>query len=465
MARGSRVQFDVVVLGGGSAGIAAAGAARSMGASVCIIELGLLGGECPNIACVPTKAMIRAAALYDEMRRVAPQMGIRYTNLQFSFRHMMVRKDEVIALVTGEGKRLAAWAKKEGITVIAEEASFVDAHTVRAGKNIVKGKSFVLATGATDVPPPVSGLTETPYVTYRDIIRLRTLPDRIAIIGGGPVGVEYATIFSLLRRRVSLFEVGESILPREDGEIRVLAAAALREHGAQVCESTKVLSVKRRGKTVLLTFQQGASIRKHIRVDMLLVATGKKPNIAALNLSAAGVAIDDHGHLVLDTFHRTTAAHIFAAGDVTAEWLLTHTAHADGQTVGLLAAGATDMPKPKGTRVVPRVTFAEPEIASVGITEEEARRQKKKIVIAKFPISALSRAVIDDKRDGIIKIIVDAKTRKILGGHMIGERSGEVIHEVALAMHAGISFETLTGMLHAFPTYSEAIAASADYLT
>lgn len=459
-------KYDVVVIGGGSAGIAAAGAARMHGASVCIVEEGVLGGECPNWACVPTKAMLRAATLYDDMRHAAPQFGVTAKSVAFSFARLMARKDAVVAAVTGDGKRLAAWAKSRGIHVVHGSAEFIDAQTLRVGTAKINGTSFVLATGAVDAVPPIAGIEKVRYATSRDIVSLRTLPERIAIIGGGAVGMEFATFFSLLRRKVWLFEAGANVLPREDAEVSTLAAAVLRGHGAQVHEATKVLAVTRRGRTTEVTFQQGSKKRATIRVDLLIVAAGKKPRIASLNLAAAGVALNDRGQLVLDGRLRTTSPHIFAAGDVTSGMSFTHTAHAQGTMAGALAAGAAiKRPAKAAPLVVPRVTFTVPEVASVGVTEAEARKSKKKIAVARVPIGALSRAVIDGKRDGVLKIVIDRTTGRILGGHMLGERAGEVIHEIALAMHAKVAFDDLTQMLHAFPTYSESIVASAAYRT
>lgn len=466
MPRGKKEQFDVIVIGGGSAGLAAAEAARAAGASVCLVEQEVLGGECPNWACVPTKAMLRAATLYDDLRHAA-DFGVSATGVSFSFHRLMARQQAVVAVVTGEGKRLPAWAKSRGIRVVKGAAEFVDAHVIKVGSLKLRGAAFVLATGAVDAVPPIAGIEDVRYATSRDIVTLRTLPERIAIIGGGAVGMEFATLFSLLRRKVWLFEASAHVLPREDAEVSLLAAAALRGHGARVHEATKVLSVARSGKSIMVTWQQGTKKRETVRVDVLLVAAGKRPRVAGLQLAKAGVALDDRGRLKLDGQLRTTAPHIFAAGDATSGMSFTHTAHAEGRMAGLLAAGAELASAPRSSvAVVPRVAFVSPEVASVGLTEQEARGDKKrKIAVARCPIGALSRAVVDGKRDGLLKIIVDKKTEQILGGHMIGERAGEVMHEIALAMHANIPYSQLVAMLHAFPTYSEAIPVSAAYLS
>ncbi|MBI1908305.1 NAD(P)/FAD-dependent oxidoreductase [Candidatus Uhrbacteria bacterium] len=457
--------FDVIVIGGGSAGIAAADVARQNGARVCMIEADRLGGECPNWACVPTKAMLRAAMLYDEIRHAAPEAGIRTGDVQFHFGRLMARKDAVVDAVTGHGKRLAAWAKANDIEVVRGDAAFADPHAIRVGTMKLRARAFVIATGSVDAIPPIAGIEDVDYATSRDVVSLKTLPDRIAVIGGGPVGMEFATFFSLLRRKVTLIEAGKAVLPREDAEVAALAAAALRGHGAAVYEHAKVLAVRRKGKTTEITFQRGTKRRETLRADLLLVATGKRPNVAHLGLDVAGVRRDDRGRLVLNRNLQTSVPHIYAAGDVTSGYLFTHTAHAEGAFVGALAAGA---PAPRTTKpllpVVPRVTFVVPEVASVGMTEAAARKAGKKVAVARFPIGALSRAVIDDTRDGLVKVVMETRTGKILGAHIIGSRAGECIHELALAIHAGIPFDEVAAMLHAFPTYSEGIAAAAGSL-
>lgn len=449
------------MIGGGSAGLAAAEAARATGASVCIVEREALGGDCPHWACVPTKTLLRSAVLYNHLRH-ARAFGITARSVRFSFRAIAARRARVVHTVTGDGKRLFARVQQLGIDVVYGDARFVDETTIAAGRVKLRAKAVVVATGAEDIVPPIAGIEFVNVLGSREVTQLRTLPASVCIVGGGPVGAEFATLFSLLGSSVTLVEAGPHILPREDVDIATLAAAALRGHGAQVYTHAKVLSVRRSGRGVRVTYQVGERPRTSVTVAALVVATGRRPRVREIGLLDLGVETDARGTVVLDDMLRTSVQHIFLAGDASAGQQFTHVAHRQGTFAGLAAAGKTLRPSRKAL-VVPRVTFVEPEVASVGITEADARKAHTGVRVAKFPIGALSRAVIDDERDGLLKVVVDARGH-ILGGHMLGSRAGEVLHEIALAMHAGIPFDELAGLLHAFPTYSEAIPAAVDYL-
>lgn len=453
--------YDVVVIGGGSAGLAAAEAARATGASVCVIEREGLGGDCPHWACVPTKTLLRSAVLYDHLRH-ASAFGIIARNVRFSFRAIAARRARIVQTVTGNGKRLFARMEQLGIDVVYGDARFADDTTIAVGRTKLRAKTVLVATGAEDVVPPIAGIEFVNVLGSREVTQLHSLPASVCIVGGGPVGAEFATLFSLLGSNVTLLEAGSHILPREDADIAALAAAALRGHGAQVYQNAKALSVTRSGRGVRVTYQVGDRPRTAVTVAALVVAVGRRPRVREIGLLDLGVATDAHGGVVLDDMLRTSLKHIFLAGDVAAGYQFTHVAHHQGTLAGLAAAGRAPRPSKKSL-VVPRVTFVEPEVASVGMTEADARKTHAGVQVAKFPIGALSRAVIDDERDGLLKVVVGARGR-ILGGHMLGSRAGEVIHEIALAMHAGIPFDELASLLHAFPTYSEAIPAAFDYL-
>ena len=453
--------YDVIVIGGGSAGFSAAEVAANTGASVCIIEKGRMGGECPNWACVPTKALLRSAKLYHEAKNDLKDFGIHASSVSFSFKEIMARKDAVVSAITGKGKKMDRIAKELGIDVVRGSAVFVDDHTVRVGKNKYKGKSIILATGTTTFVPPIDGLKKSGYLTFHDAVSLTVQPKSIAIIGGGPVGCEFATFFAMLGTQVKVLQLSEQVLQREDSEIGAIAGAQLQEIGVDIKLSTKTLSVKKEGKRVRVEYQVGAQKRQSILVDHVLLAAGKRAAVTELSLDKAGVKLDEVGRLHTDEYQRTNIKHIFAAGDVDGGMQFTHTAHLEGTIAAHNALSKTTRSmKKRDMRVVPRATFIHPEVASVGITAKEAADRKIKVEVAKFPVGGLGRSVTDNNRVGIIKIVVEKKTGLILGGHMIGACAGEVIHEIALGMHLGATAKDLSTMIHAFPTYSESIAAA-----
>lgn len=454
--------FDVVVIGGGSAGFSAAEQARALGASVCVIESGAWGGECPNTACVPTKTLLKSARAYYEAKNKLSELGVYTESVTFSWPKMLRRKTDVVDLITGEGKRLLKTAKMLGISTISGKAVFLDDHHISVGKRTIKAKSFVIATGTVDIIPSIEGIESIPYLTYQDAIRLKQLPRSMAIIGCGPVGCEFATLFSLLGVKVTLFQLAPRILNKDDEELSLLAQSELEKIGARILTSTAVSSFHRKGKRVELSYKEKKKRAEKQTVDAVLIAVGKRANIKGLHIDSAEVRLDANGFLAVNAALQTSKKHIFAAGDVTGGYMFTHTAHEGGVIAGINACSksAQQMLK-RDQRVVPRVTFIYPELASVGVTAQEAIEMGREVLVGRFPIGVLGRAVTDGHRIGLVKLVVDARSREILGGHILCERAGEMIHEVALAMSVHATVDEIARTLHAFPTYSEAIVGAA----
>ena len=451
--------FDVVVIGGGSAGLSAAFAARNEGASVAIVSFGKLGGECPNYACVPTKVMLAAANKYDDIRRNASVFGIDVKNVSFNLSSMMERKDAVVGAMTG-GRRLEKILEKEQVTVFRGEARYIDDESIRVGTHIVSAKAFVIATGSIPRIPPITGIDTIDYWTPREAISMKELPESLAILGGGPIGCEFATFFSLLGIPVIVFDVADRLLPREDAEVAAFVAKALMHRGVMFHGNTRVLGITKSGRQLRLTYQTGSTMRNTVRIEKLLIASGRAPNIEGLDLQNAGIKRDSKNDIVIDSAMRIKGKPIFLAGDVSGFPAYTHTAHHEGVIAGknaaLLAQGKKKF-EGVDLRVMPRVTFVSPELASVGKMSEELVVQKKQFTIWRFPVGALGRSVIEGERSGVLKVFVDKKSNLILGASMLGNGAGEVIHELALAMYANIPFDTVQSMIHAYPTMSEAI--------
>ena len=456
--RARKVAYDVIVIGGGSAGLSAAFSARQAGAKVALIAAGKIGGDCPNYACVPTKSMLAAALLYDEMRHAA-KFGIHAKQISLDIPAMMARKDGVVNAMTGH-RRIEKILENEGVTLFRGEASFVDDESVKVGTNLLSARSFVIATGSVPRIPTIAGIEDADVWTPREATSIRGLPESIAILGAGPVGCEFATFFSLCGVPVVMFDIANRLLPREDEELGALIQKTLLHRGVTFHGNTRLLGVTKQKHRIRVTYQTGDATRKTMTVQNLLIASGRVPNVASLGLKNTKAKIDAHGNLIFDASLRVKGSSLFLAGDVSMLMPYTHTAHYEGVLAGenaaQLAKGKKVFQKIDLT-VVPRVTFVTPELASVGASVDELQKIKASFAIWKFPVGALGRAVIEGERQGLLKVFVEKSSDRILGAHMLGYRAGEVIHELALAMFADVSFTKVQAMIHAYPTMSEAI--------
>lgn len=453
-------EFDVIVIGSGAAGFSAAEAARSLGASVCIIEGDTWGGECPNYACIPTKTLLQSAKKYHEAKHLLSQYGVHTRGVSYHFADFMERKEHVVDTITTGGKRVKKLSEELGITTIKGVAVFKDSHTVQVASRKISAKNIIIATGAVDAVPPIHGIENIQFLTYKDVVQLKKQPKSVAIIGGGPVGCEFATFFGLIGTSVTVFEAQVHVLPHEDEEIAVIAEKEMKDFGVQIQTSTKVLSVEKVGSKVRLTYQENGRERKSVVVEKVILSAGKRANVDGMHIEATGIEMNERGYMHVSPTLQTSVKHIFVAGDVAGNMQFTHVAHRHGVIAGTNAVKSKSMLK-YDDRVIPRVIFVLPEVASVGLTPKEAVKEKKNFSVVKFALGGLARSVTDGHRVGLIKLLVERKTRKILGAHIVSGCAGELIHEVSLAMHAGLTVDDIIDMVHAFPTYSEGIAAAA----
>ncbi|MFH1632221.1 MAG: NAD(P)/FAD-dependent oxidoreductase [bacterium] len=459
-----KYDFDVLIIGAGAAGISAAQAASSAGAKVCMIEKAEMGGECPNWACVPSKAMLTSAKMYHMAKHHLEDFGLHADGVTFSFSRIMLRKDNIVSAITGKGKRIGKMMTGSGVKVEHGAAEFVDSHTIMVGKKKISAKSIIIATGSTNFVPPIDGIDKV-GLGFREVVSLRRQPGSVAIVGAGPVGCEFATFFAMLGTKVTLLQLDKQILNREDLEIAAIVEKKLSDYGANILTDTKTLGVARQGRKKRVTYQTGRMKRQSVLVDQVIVAAGKRASLDGIKIEKSGVKVDAKGRLKLNDKLQTNVGHIFAAGDVTGGMMFTHIAHEEGEVAGHNAVcSRPGSMRRRDLRVVPRVTFTHPEVASVGVTQAEAAIMKMKFEVISFPVGSLARAITDGSREGMIKLVVDKKSRKILGAHMAGNHAGDVIHEAALAMHANLTVDDIAATIHAFPTYSEALAAAASML-
>lgn len=459
--------YDVVVIGSGSGGLAAARGAAGRGLTVALVERdAYLGGECPNYACVPTKTLLRAADTYLRAEH-ADEFGLHLGEFKLSYAELKRHKDHIVAQ-TGARHLTTAALKADGIDLVRGSATFLDQHTIGVGPSRLGGRSetsphrlsarqVVLACGSSTRLPSIEGLKDVSYLTSKSALELTRQPQSIIILGAGPVGIEFAQIFASFGSDVTLLVRESRILLREEPETAAAVARSLIGYGVDIRTNFIAERVARSEEGVLLE-GKNASQTASLAAEHLLLATGQQPTIDGLQLERVGVKATERG-IVVDDYLQTTVPHIWAVGDVVGGLQFTHTAHAMGVLVGY---NLTNVHKQKlDFRVVPRVVFSHVELASVGQVEAELHQSDRDVVTGFSPIGGLSRALTDSEPEGLVKIVADATSGEVLGASIACVRAGEMIHELALAMQLQASVRDLVTMIHAFPTYSEAIRIAA----
>lgn len=443
--------FDLMVIGSGAAGSACWYAARQLGKSVAVFEEDTLGGECANYACVPTKALLHAAEVLETVQG-AGRFGIEAGGGGFDYRRVNAWKERVLA-ETGAALGTRPY-EEAGVTLVQERAAFVAANAIEAGGRRYTAERFLIATGARPRQPQIEGLTEAGYLTFRDAVALEVLPESVFILGGGPVGCEFASLFSSFGVRVLLADRNPSLLHKEDPEAGEALADAFSGRGVDVLLEADVLQVQReRGqRRVSVRLPAGERV---FAIEQVLVAVGKIPN-TGLNLEAAGVKYSANG-VQIDDGMRTSNPSVYAAGDVAGPYRFTHAASYQGS----IAAANMFGPEPRRAdyRAIPRCVFTSPEICAVGLTEAQAREQGHEVRIGTADLRDNDRGLTTGQRSGFVKVVA-GRDGGLLGGVMAGPRAGEVMHELALAVKLGAKAADVASLVHAFPTFSEALGAA-----
>jgi pyruvate/2-oxoglutarate dehydrogenase complex dihydrolipoamide dehydrogenase (E3) component len=448
-------EFDLIVIGGGSAGLKAARTAARLGRSVALAEERELGGECFWAGCVPTKALVRAAQVWHLVRR-ADEFGLHADIRKADFAGAMAYKQKALKLVGGEGPADGGLSKY-GAVFFHKRASFAGPTEVRIGDEVIAGKQIILATGTVPSVPPIPGLVETGFITNREAVDLTALPKRLLVLGGGPIGLEFAQIFLRFGAEVTVFEKSARILPKEDEEISALAARFLGEEGIRILTGVNVQRVSRADGAKRLHVEIGGKTQE-IDGDEILVATGRRAAIQGLNIEAAGVEFDAKCVRV-DRYLRTNVPNIWAAGDIAGGYLFTHVASYEGKLAALNAF--TDKPEPFDHRVVPRCTFIDPEVASIGLTEREARERGMEVHVQSFSFADLDRAIIHGEARGLVKLVVDELDGLLIGAHLIGPDASSVLAELAVCMKNHVPVSGIADTMHAYPSFPEAVEAAA----
>lgn len=446
-----RAAFDLVVIGAGAAGSTVASAGAERGYRVALIEANRVGGTCLNSGCDPTKTLAHAARLA-HLARGAGRYGVQSGEVRIDWPAVRGRVHEVIDTIRGgDGERNL---RDQGITLVTDRGRFVDRETVIAGDDRIAGERFLIATGARVAMPEISGLERVGYLCSEDIPALETLPLSLAIVGAGPVGVEFAQIFARLGVEVTLIGTRDLPLPREEPDLRAALLDALRQDGVRWEPRLRIARARRRaGQKVLDGQRDGEPVE--VTAAEILIATGRVPNVGGLGLEDAGVHATDHG-IVVNPHLETTNPAIYAAGDVTGIYPFTHVADYQARIVehNLFE---DDPPLRADYRVVPWVTYTDPELARVGLTAEEATAGGYDAAVATMPFADLPRAMITGEQAGLVRLVIDRAERTILGGHILGAHAGELISGIALAMQQGLPVDALAATMHPYPTMAEGV--------
>ncbi len=439
---------DLCVIGAGSAGLSTAAIGASLGASVVLVERGRMGGDCLNVGCVPSKALI-AAGQRAQAIRTAAAFGIDAGEPAVDFVRVRDHIAGVIAAIAPNDsvERFTAL----GVRVIQAEARFTDADTVAAGPAAIRARRFVIATGSVPAVPPIPGLDAVPYLTNETVFDLAERPQHLIVIGGGPIGVEIAQAHRRLGAAVTILEAGPRLLPRDDPELAAVVEAALRDEGVAVRTGVSVEAVEPSAAGLQARFADGSTVPG----SHLLLATGRRPVTEGLGLEAAGIATDRTG-IVVDAGLRTANRRVYAIGDCAGGAAAGHRfTHVANHHAGLVIRNALfRLPVRIDAAAIPRVTYTDPELAVVGLSEEEARERHRSVRILRWPVAENDRAQTERATRGLVKVVVTPRGR-ILGCAIAAPGAGDLIVPWVLGLAKGLKVQDLAGLVFPYPTLSE----------
>jgi pyruvate/2-oxoglutarate dehydrogenase complex dihydrolipoamide dehydrogenase (E3) component len=442
-------RFDVFVIGGGGTGSEIAFRLGERGdLRVGLAEREHLGGECNHYGCVPTKVMLRSAKVA-HLARTAGRVGVTAGDVAVDLAAVRERARRIVDEQSGEG---AAPFERIGVRVVLQEARLSGPHDVElADGTAVHADRVVLATGSTTAAPPIDGLADGPYWTNREAIwAAERVPESLVVIGAGAIGVEFAQLYARFGARVALVEALPHVLPAEDEDGASAVVAVLEREGISVHAGMRVARTRYDGSTWRVELDGGETLT----AEHVLVATGRRPVFDVHDLDAAGIELGDRGRPILTETLRTTNPDVWAAGDATGELLFTHVGTYEA---GIVVDDITGRPRPREYRVVPRVTFCDPEVASVGLTERAARDRGHDVRTAIAPIAGNERAHIDGETDGLVKLVADERTGELLGGHVVASEAAAMVHEIVAAMAGAVPPWAIANAVHAYPTFSESV--------
>ena len=453
--------YNLVVLGAGTAGLVTAAVAAALGAKVALIEKALMGGDCLNVGCVPSKGMLSAARAWAAVRK-ADAFGLKTpSGAHGDFGAAMARMRRLRAAISPNDS--AQRFKELGVDVFFGEGRFLDKRTIDVAGTRLRFSRAAICTGARAAIPPIPGLEQAGCLTNETIFSLTELPPRLAVIGAGPIGCELAQAFARFGSRVTVIEQADRLLPREETDAARLVQASMERDGVQFLFRAAISKVDRRGDEKILHYTAMGQMQE-LAVDAILVGAGRRPNVDGLGLEQAGVAYTPAG-VTVNPLLQTSNARIYAAGDVCSAEKFTHAADAQAQIIIQNAL----FPHPFGLGyattsllVIPHCTYTDPELAHVGLTEAEAQQQGIEMQSYTVPLHEVDRARLDGEEEGLVRLHVKQGSDAIIGATIVASHAGELISQLSLAMRAGLGLSAITSTIYPYPTQAEAIKKAAQ---
>ena len=453
--------FDMIVMGGGAAGLTAAGISISLGAKTALIEARKLGGDCTWYGCVPSKTLLKAAKIVRSIRH-ADRYGLRVSEPQFSFAEVMEHVHAIRARIYEEADAPPIF-EKLGVEVIQGQARFLDAHTIectdsQGATRGISSRYFVIATGSVPVIPPFGNRLGIPALTNETIFSLTEMPKRLIVVGAGPIGMEMGQAFARFGSQVVVIGSADRILPRDDPELACLLREQLASEGMEFVLESRATQAEG-GSAIRIVAESRSGRTQMVEGDAVLFAAGRRSNVEALDLSRAGVAVYDKG-IVVDRHCRTSVKHIYATGDVTGRYQFTHMAEHMSKVATTHAL--LHLPVSVEDRSVAWCTFTDPELAHAGLTEQALRKTGKRFAVYRFPFTKIDRAVTDNETAGLIKVFARPFDGRIYGASILGANAGEMIGEYALAIRNRVTLRQIADTIHPYPTYALGNRRAAD---
>lgn len=454
--------YNLVIIGAGTAGLVTAAGAALLGAKVALVEKHLMGGDCTNVGCVPSKTMIRSARVVADVK-YAGKFGIgtpHYINIDFPAVMERLRRIRAEISPHYSAKR---FQQEFGVDVFFGKAHFSSLDTVEVAQKTLRFKKAVIATGSRPKQLPIEGLEAAKYLTNETVFSLTQQPKRLAVIGGGYIGCELAQTFRRLGSEVILLQKGSHLLSREDADAAAIIQKTFVREGIQLILGSNVHRVEREDADKVIYYEVNGQENK-LKVDEILVAVGRSPNVEDLNLETVGVKCDQDKGIIINDYLQTTNPRIYAVGDVCMKWKYTHAADAAARIViqnalfSILGLGR----KKLSSLIMPWCTYTDPEVAHVGMYPQQAKEKGIEIDTFYIPLNEVDRARIDGEAEGFVKIHVKKGTDKILGATIVGRHAGEMINEITLAMTNKLGLGAIAKTIHPYPTQSEAIRKAAD---